>query len=624
MQSVPADATKEVSRPGESAAAEDLNDTRLYRLAEHASDPIALLDPEGRYLYLNPACAKLYATGTVLTGGDAFSHVFAEDRERMRRTFLDTLRSGEQRSAEFRLQDKDGTFRHFDCKFDAWQKPDTSVECVIAISRDITARRQMEAVLNARAAALLDVQDVAKLGGFDWDLKNNSIYWSPELRQIFGVDAAFKPTLESFGAMVHPDDREWVAQMAQRSMAAGTIFQSPYRIMRHDGSVRIVEAHAQLVRDEYGRPLRQFGALQDVTDRKWAGEQARTTEERFRTIVENVRDYAICLLDKAGNVTHWNLGAQRMFVYRNEEILEKHCSCMYLPEQVEQGEPALQLRIASGEGKFSGEAWRLRKGGSRFWAQITIMPLLDEFGGLRGYSMITHDITQRRRTEEDLRSYAERLRATSLRLVEIQETERRHIARELHDRVGQNLSAIGIDLSLIANGLPPDANPDLAARIEDSMALVEGTVDTMRNIMRELRPPTLDEYGLMSALRSLAAAFTTRTGIRTTVTGSDHRGQLPKSADLAMFRIAQEALNNVARHSQAGRVEITLEIEDARSTLAITDDGVGFDRSVVEGQTPASCWGLLIMRERAEAIGAQFNLNTTPGTGVQVFVEYRY
>lgn len=621
MQSLPTGETQKVHRPDQTGST-NAAAAPFYAIAETVSDAIALLDSECRCLYANAAWVKLFQDGADLSGTDVFRDSIGEESDRVRQALFDALRTGEGRSAKFRLRSGGGALA-FESRFDALP----GFECVIAVVREIAAFHQTEQELSRRVAELLNIQEIAMLGAFDWDIKNGTISWSPELRQIFGVGEDFKPTLESFGALVHPDDRDWVAQMAQNSMKSGAVYQSAYRILRPDGGVRVVEAHARLFRDGAGDPARQVGALQDVTDRKWAGEQALTTEERFRSIVENVRDFAIFLLDKAGKVTHWNLGAQRMFAYRNEEILEKHSSCFFIPEQIENREPDSQLETASVEGKFKGEGWRLRKGGSRFWAQFTVTPLLDELGGMRGYSVITQDITQRRRAEEDLRSYAERLRATSMRLVEIQETERRHLARELHDRVGQNLSAIGIDLSLAANALPADANPDLAARIEDSMALVESTVDTMRNIMRDLRPPTLDEYGLLSALRSLAEAFSRRTSIRTNVNGSDDRGRLPKSVDLAMFRIAQEALNNVARHSRASQVDVTVEIDDRpddmRLTLAITDNGVGFDRGNVESQAADSRWGLLIMRERAEAIGARLSLNTSIGDGVQVFVEYR-
>jgi len=144
----------------------------------------------------------------------------------------------------------------------------------------------------------------------------------------------------------------------------------------------------------------------------------------------------------------------------------------------------------------------------------------------------------------------------------------------------------------------------------------------MRNVMAELRPHALDDYGLPAALRSLATGFSRRTGIRVAFEGDAPAADLPKPVDLAMFRIAQEALNNVAKHSSAQRVEIAIRRANGLATLSVRDDGVGFDPKRIERSNREAGWGLLIMRERAEAVGAQFSLKAGLHAGVQVLVEY--
>jgi PAS domain S-box-containing protein len=601
-----------------SAAAFPAGEEYVAQIAGHASDAIALLEATGQYTYGNPACEKLFGC----VGADFFERIHADDRNGFRQLFQDTLKDGAGTAGQFRVQ-TDGDVRHVESRLDFMPGKDAQPAHVIVVSRDVSGRCLADTRLQARLASLLEIQDIAKLGGFDWDMRDDFIDWSPELKRIFGVGDAFQPTLSSFGDLVHPEDREWVVQMAHNTFNSGTLYKTPYRILRPDGEIRVVEAHSRVSRDETGKPVRLTGALQDVTDRKWAEDQVRTTEEQFSKMVENVRDYAICQLDKKGHVTHWNLGAQRMTGYRNNEILGKHYACFFTQDQIAAGEPQTQLDVAVIDGKYKGGGWRVRKGGARFWTQVIVTPLYDELGGVRGYSMIIHDITRRLRVQEDLRSYAARLRAVSMRLVEIQEAERRDLATVLHDRVGQNLTAIGINLSLVAGGLAPDANPDLAVRIRESADLVQDTADAMRNVTEELRPQTLDDYGLAAALRALAADFSRRTRIKTSVTGGGEAGFAPKSVDLAMFRIAQEALNNIAKHASATRVEIMLEVENMHATLAITDDGIGFDANQNGNAGHRPRWGLLIMRERAEAAGARFTLHANPGAGVQIFVRYQ-
>jgi PAS domain S-box-containing protein len=503
--------------------------------------------------------------------------------------------------------------------FDAFGK----VALVVRVSRDVTERRQKDEALLASEVQLREAQAVANVGSWEWDMRKGSITWSDQLFRICGVTREqFKPSLEAFLELVHPEDRKRCAEAAQRSRDSGASYDEPVRVVRPDGTVRTIYSHAHLDRDDSGRLVRIIGVCQDITDKKQMEEQARATEERFRTMVENVRDYAIYMMDPGGYITSWNLGAERIKGYLADETIGRHYSLFFLPEHTERGDPGLQLEFAAIQGRYESEGWSVRKDGSRFWAHVIVTRLLDESGKLRGFSRITHDITERRRAEEDLHGYADRLRVTSRRLVEVQEAERRLLAGELHDRVGQNLTALGLNLSIVASGLPAEDYPELAARLEESSLLVQGTVDAMRNVMAELRPHALDDYGLPAALRSLAASFSRRTGIQVAFRGDAPVTNLPKPVDLAMFRIAQEALNNVAKHSNADHVDIAVKRTNGLASLSVRDNGVGFDPRRIGASHSEAGWGLLIMRERAEAVGADFSLHAEPDAGVQVLVEY--
>ncbi len=599
------------------------SEERFRLIAENAYDMIALLSPEGRLVYLNPAYGGLIENYKALVGTESFQSVHPEDRERVRRTFFDTVRDGVARRAEFRFLLPSGEARYMESQVSSVSDSQGNVVRVIKVSRDVTERRQKDEALRAHEVQLQEAQALANLGSWEWDVPTNSRRWSEQLSRIFGVARDELPSaFDGFYPFVHPEDREHTARAARKALRSGDAYESQFRIVRPDGEVREIHSKARVDRDASGRPVRVLGTCQDITERKRAEEQARVSQERFRMMVENVRDYAIYMLDTKGQVTSWNLGAERIAGYHAEEIIGKHYSCFFLPDHALRGDPGIQLEFAALQGRYESEGWRVRKDGSRFWAHVIATPLRDAGGKLRGFSEISHDITERKRAEEDLHNYADRLRVTSRRLVEIQESERRLIARELHDRVGQNLTGLGLNLSIVARGLPAEEKPDLAARLEDCSTLVRDTVDAIRNVMAELRPHTLDEYGLPAALRSLAAGFSRRTGIQVAFDGDSTRTDFPKTVDLAMFRIAQEALNNIAKHSSADRVEIAIRRRNGHATLSVQDNGVGFDPGRVSS-TEGSGWGLLIMRERAEAVGAQFSLEAEPDAGVKVLVEYR-
>jgi signal transduction histidine kinase len=211
----------------------------------------------------------------------------------------------------------------------------------------------------------------------------------------------------------------------------------------------------------------------------------------------------------------------------------------------------------------------------------------------------------------------------SRRLVEVQETERRVLANDLHDLVGQKLTALNINLNIVKLESAPWMAAGIGARLNDSIKLVEETIESIRNVMAELRPAVLDDYGLTAVLRWYAEQFVKRTGVVTTVIEQGPVRRLPPAVEEALFRIAQEALTNVAKYAQAGKVVVTLDTKPDESRLTIADDGCGFDPSGWKQPVKDHGWGLMIMRERAAAVGAELSVESAPGQGTRVVVSLR-
>jgi signal transduction histidine kinase len=207
------------------------------------------------------------------------------------------------------------------------------------------------------------------------------------------------------------------------------------------------------------------------------------------------------------------------------------------------------------------------------------------------------------------------------RLAEVEEAERRRLAGELHDKVGQNLTALGINLNIVRMQLPADSAPAVRSRLDDSLSLVAQTTEQIRDVMADLRPPVLDDYGLLAALHWYAEQFARRTSIAVTVEGEEPIPQLDARVESALFRIAQEALNNVAKHARASAVTLTLEVGRRSLRLLVTDDGIGFDPVGLDARGAGRGWGLLTMTERAEAVGGRCLIESCPGLGTQVVVE---
>lgn len=221
------------------------------------------------------------------------------------------------------------------------------------------------------------------------------------------------------------------------------------------------------------------------------------------------------------------------------------------------------------------------------------------------------DITARKRAEEALRDLARRL-------MEVEDVSRRDLARELHDRVGQNLTALNLNLSILKSLLPAPVEPSTQARIDDSLGLVAETMDRVRNVMVDLRPPVLDDYGLAAALRWLSDRFSRRSGVVVRVDSCEPALRLPPLVETALFRVAEEAITNVSRHACARQVLITLVSSDGEVCLTIADDGSGFDPASLGGR---QTWGMASMRERTEAMGGRLRIESAPGKGTTVIVQ---
>ena len=224
----------------------------------------------------------------------------------------------------------------------------------------------------------------------------------------------------------------------------------------------------------------------------------------------------------------------------------------------------------------------------------------------------------KKREEDALRESAARLQRLSRHLVDTQETERRAISRELHDRIGQNLSALNLSLGLMRRQLPEDFLQKMRGRFDDAQGLLESTVQQVRNVMADLRPAVLDDYGLAAALDAFAKPFGERLGIPIAVLG-ELQPRPSIAVETALFRIAQEALNNVGKHARARNVVVKLETRPAGLRLTVDDDGAGFEPACARAGVPT--YGVITMRERAEAVGADLRIQSAPGRGTRVVVE---
>src|SRR6185437_10805368 len=326
-----------------------------------------------------------------------------------------------------------------------------------------------------------------------------------------------------------------------------------------------------------------------------------------------------------------NPGAHRMKGYRADEIIGKHFSVFYPEQDIQSGKPAMELEVAAREGRFEDEGWRLRKDGSRFWANVLITAVRGEDGELLGFGKVTRDFTERMEAQRALdcanqelrreiveRKLAEQrlaesersLRSLSLHLLRSQDEERRRIGRDLHDSLGQILTAIKMNLQSLAPGRSD------ADRIVRCVNLADNCIKEIRTMSYLLYPPMLEELGLCSAVPWYLDGFAARSGIRVDFKVSEKFGRLSRDAELALFRVLQEALANVHRHSGSRVAHVKLLMDDGWYILEVRDEGRGLPDKLTSGSAAgphlSSGVGLRGMDERMRQLRGRLDLTSSP------------
>jgi len=415
---------------------------------------------------------------------------------------------------------------------------------------------------------------------------------------------------------------------------------------KHSFSLRCAYPIANFSGDKNMQPLimvcaEHSAVLFDEGDESALGGNSRIalcrSEERFRLLADAVQNYAIFMLDAHGRVSTWNNSAERMKGYKNSEIIGRRFSVFYPEEERLACKPERELEIAAKEGRLEDEGWRIRKDGSHFWANVVITALRDNRGELIGFGKVTRDFTERIRADQALRNEVEErsgaqhklqesersLRQLSLHLLQSQDEERRRIGRDLHDSVGQYLVALKMKLDSLNSGAA--RNQFNAGALAECVQLTEEALKEVRTVSYVLYPPLLEELGLKSAVPWYLDGFTKRSGIKTTLEIAPKFGRTSRDLEVALFRVLQESLTNVHRHSGSPEATVRLASKNGIVTLQITDQGKGIqledsDRPGQDG-LGATGVGLRGMKERISQLGGTLKVSSSRrGTAITVTV----
>jgi PAS domain S-box-containing protein len=579
--------------------------------------PIWQSGTDARCIYFNRTWLEF--TGRTLEQelGDGWAQgVHPDDAVRViadNRDAFDHRRSFE---LEYRLRRHDGEYRDIVDYRRPFHELDGEFAGYIGSCHDITERKRAKARLTKSEALLAEAQALAHIGSWDWDAEADILIWSDELYRMMDLRPQERPVSYSyFLSCVHPEDRERVDQVVQQAWRDHQPFESEYRVTLPGRITRIHHMNGVVITDNQDRPARMHGTAQDITAQSMAEEALRQSEERFRQLAENIHE-----VFWIKNVDPWRLefvsaAYEKIWKRSLQNLLRdpETWTEVIHPEDREYVTREEERLRAKGEYDLSYRiVW---PDGSIRWIRDRAFPVRDTQGNLIRIAGIAEDITESKQAEQQLEHFAELLQALSHRLFKVQEEERRHLARELHDEIGQTLTAAKLNLKIIA----PDVPPAAAGRLKDSVQIIDRLLQQVRQLSLDLRPPLLDELGLVPALRWLADQQAQRAGLRVSFTSNAETVQIDSAIPIACFRLAQEAITNAIRHARAESVGVELRQELDRLWLSVHDDGVGFDPPTIQLRaTHGASLGLLSMKERALLAGGDLEVVSAPGCGTQI------
>jgi PAS domain S-box-containing protein len=580
-----------------------------YRtLVEQAADGIFIADMQGKFLAVNSSgCIMSQYSQEELLAMTIFDLTIPEDIQR-NPFHINEMKQGKTVIIERVMRRKDGEV--LDVETTGKILKDGRM---LVFVRDITERKKA-------AEALAESENYLR----------TIVQTGPECIKLLGINGELKDMNPAGLAMIEADSIEQVKgalvleivnepykkpfEQLTKNVFEGKSGTLEFEITGLKGTCRWLETHAVPMKNTEGKIILLLGVTRDITERKKTAEALSNNELRFRTLTSNA-PVGIFQTDAAGKTIYVNETWLEYTGLSFDEAMGDGWNTTLHPDDREA--QLKQWEEKSKKGLESSSEFRLvdKKGKIR-WVIGKATPLFNKNNQISGYIGTLSDISESKKSESEILSMNEQLRLLSERQQNIREEERTHIAREIHDELGQQLTVMKMDVSWLNKKL--GANDEIVGKktLELSKILDE-TVKTVRRIASELRPSLLDDLGLVAAIEWHLNEFEKRSGIKAELKKVRIEPLLPDAARTGLFRIVQESLTNVARHAKASKVTVSLQQKKELLVLKIEDDGVGFSKEKIAVKKTL---GILGMKERTSVMGGTYEIVSVPGKGTTVCV----
>lgn len=563
-----------------------------------------------RFLAVNPAFERLTGLSADDVIGRTVLQVMPDTEPSWIEMYGRVVDTGE--SAQFRDYSR-ALNKHFEVK--AFRADTNQFACVFA---DISEHVQALEALQLSEARLYLAQGAAKAGTWEWDKRSGEVKWAAQLWDLYDLDPTAEATVEAFFDAIHPSDRDEMQRQWMQAVEDESDLQIEWRVDTRDGSERWLMSRGRPMHDDAGELVAYVGIVIDVTDERriknglyW---KRRRIDEAHRVARVGVWDW-----DCETDTMTWSsdlcemVGRDPNAPAPNFDGLREY----YTLDSWDTFTAASKATFETGR-PYDIELEMIHQDGSICWTRAVGSVLPDEHGSVVGLHGTVHDMTKQKLAEQELMRQRRSLAELATDIHDSGERERRQIALELHDGVGQALAAAKMTANQLASDLPEGS----AARdVERLIGLLNESIDAIRLLTVELSPPVLYELGLGPALGWLADDYMARFGLACDVqVDTEHHGLTTHTATL-VFRTVRELLNNAHRHSGADNARVEVTSRGDMLVVSVQDEGCGFD--VVSsniGPKDGAHFGLFSIREQIGLVGGTFEIDSLPGRGTRVDV----
>ena len=596
----------------DTTAALRASEEHYRRLVDILPDAICLISPQGRLMSVNSqAVAMLGYDSAELLNKSLFDLI--PTGARVQPEIL-VLKNRIIRDVECTLVTKNGGSLQTELSATLTSGKDGRTAGLVCVVRDITKRKEAEKILRDSEERFRQLADNIREVFWMTDVaKSEMIYVSPAYEEIWGRSvASLYNSPQDWLSAIHPADRERIEQAAKSKQVSGE-YNETYRIVRPDESVRWVQDRAFPIADDSGKIYRVVGIAEDVTAQKQVWDALRENEAR-KSAIMNVALDAIITIDHTGKIIELNAAAESIFNNDRARLLGENMKEI-IPRSLRRWfEDGLAHHFSSEKGPAAGsriEMPILRSDGSQFPAEVTIARI--NLQGEPTFTVFVRNITQRKQADAELRSLPQRI-------IKAQEVERSRVARELHDGVNQIIAAVKMRLQNVQESLPTflAGTREILGRCD---GLLAKSLEENRRIAHNLHPADLTNLGFSTACQNLCREFQSRTGLRVQRRITlPAKKRLPSAIELTLFRIVQEAINNIQKYALAKSVKLEIGYRDKFVFLEIQDDGLGFDSKKFAKREKGHGLGMTNMRERALSLGGSCEIRSAPNKGTVVSV----